>query len=132
LRLLLDTHIILWFATERDRLTPGELGAILEPNSDLAVSSVSIWELRIKWGRRYRSGDRKGPTDPSGLLVALREFGLTVLPLSAEHAAAALAIPLAHGDPFDDLLLTIAQETGRKLLTRDENLRGHPFAFHPD
>ena len=36
-----------------------------------------------------------------------------------------------HSDPFDELLLTVAQETSRKLLTRDEKLRGHPLAFHP-
>ena len=129
MRLLLDTHIVLWFATERERLSPGELGVILDPDNEITVSAVSIWELRIKWSRRYRSGQRKGPTNPIGLLTALREFGLTLIPLTAEQGASTLAIPLGHNDPFDELLLTVAQETGQKLLTRDGKLADHPLAF---
>ncbi len=132
MRFLLDTHMVLWFATDREHLTPGEFAAILDADNDPSVSVVSIWELRIKWDRRFRSGIRKGPIDPESLLVALKEFGLPVLPLTAEQSAAALKTPLLHSDPFDDLLLTIAQETGRKLLTRDEKLCGHPLAFHAD
>ncbi|MCA1661955.1 MAG: PIN domain-containing protein [Novosphingobium sp.] len=121
--------MVLWFATERERLNPSELGAILDPDNEITVSAVSIWELRIKWGRRYRSGHRKGPTDPVGLLSALREFGLAVIPLTAEQSAAMPKIPLGHNDPFDDLLLTVAQETDQKLLTRDDELADHPLAL---
>ncbi len=66
------------------------------------------------------------------MLDLVQALGIAVEPLSAEICASALSTPIAHKDPFDDLLLTIAQETGRKLLTRDEKLRGHPLAFHAD
>lgn len=132
MRLLLDTHIALWFATERDRLGPGELSAILDPDNEISVSAVSIWELRIKWNRWFRSGMRKGPFHPEGLLAAIQGFELTVISLTAEQSAAALNTPLAHNDPFDDLLLTVAQVTGQRLLTRDSELRGHPLTYFPD
>jgi PIN domain nuclease of toxin-antitoxin system len=122
--------MVLWFATERQRLKPGELGAILEPENEIGVSAVSIWELRIKWNRRYQSGMRKGPFHPEVLLEALSDFRLPVHALTAEQCAAQLDTPLVHNDPFDDLLLNVAQVTGHRLLTRDEKLRGHPLAFH--
>jgi PIN domain nuclease of toxin-antitoxin system len=55
---------------------------------------------------------------------------MPIEPLDALDAATALSVPMQHNDPFDALLLTIAQETGRKLITRDEKLRGYPLAFH--
>jgi PIN domain nuclease of toxin-antitoxin system len=130
LRLLLDTHIALWVSTEHESLSRGELATLIDPANELAVSAVSIWEMRIKWESRFRSGERKEPTNPLALLVALEALGLPVEPLDAVQAGTALNVPLQHNDRFDVLLLTIAQETGRKLLTRNEKLRGHPLAFH--
>jgi PIN domain nuclease of toxin-antitoxin system len=132
LKLLLDTHIAIWLAIKRERLSPSEFGCLVDPDNQLAVSAVSIWEARIKWNQFFQSGTRKGPVDPSEMLDLVRALGVTVEPLPAEICASTLATPLAHSDPFDDLLLTVAQETGRKLLTRDEKLRGHPLAFHPE
>lgn len=75
---------------------------------------------------------RKGPFHPEGLLNALGDFGLPVHALTAEQSATMLDSPLAHNDPFDELLLAVAQVTGHRLLTRDEKLRGHPLAYHAD
>ena len=130
MRLLLDTHIVLWFATERERLSRAELDVILDPHNDISVSAVSIWEMRIKWNRRFRSGLRKGPFHPEGLLAALNDFGLTVLSMTAQQCAATLHVPMAHSDPFDELLLTVAQETGQRMMTRDSDLRSHPLSFY--
>ena len=128
--LLLDTHIAVWLATDRNQLSLGELAAIIEPNNEIIVSAVSVWELSIKWQKFFRSGERKGPMDPSDFLLALSQMEMPVLSLTAELAAAQLSSPAAHGDPFDTMLLTIAQEANAKLLTRDEKLRGHPLAYH--
>jgi PIN domain nuclease of toxin-antitoxin system len=128
--ILLDTHITVWLATDHSRLRAGELAVILEPDNEIAVSTVSVWEVRIKWLKQFRSGERKGPIDPHDLLLAIRQMNIAVLPLSPEHAAAELQIPLSHRDPFDELLLSIAQELGGRLLTRDAELRGHPLAIH--
>lgn len=105
---------------------------LIDPAHDLAFSSVSIWELQIKWDRRFASGDRKLGVYPIDVLDGLRAVTIGALDLTPELAAAKLQFPLQHGDPFDTLLLTIAQETGRKLFTRDEKLRGHPLAFHAE
>jgi PIN domain nuclease of toxin-antitoxin system len=132
LRLLLDTHIAVWLAIKRERLSKAEFGQLANPDNQLAVSAASIWEARIKWSQFFRSGARKGPVDPGEMLDLVQALGIAVEPLSAEICASTLSTPLAHKDPFDDLLLTIAQETGRKLFTRDVKLRGHPQAFHAD
>lgn len=130
MRLLLDSHYCFWLALRHDRLTPGEFAMLIEPENDIAFPSVAIWELRIKWERRFMSGTRKGEANPQDVLDYLRNLELAAVDLTPEVAAASLATPISHGDPFDALLLTIAQETGRKLFTRDEKLRGHPLAFH--
>ena len=111
-------------------LTPAELAVVLEPDNDLAFASVAIWELQIKWERRFASGERKGAANPDDVLTYLRDLEMPAIDLTPELAAARLRDPVVHKDPFDALLLTIAQQTGRKLFTRDGKLRGHPLAFH--
>jgi PIN domain nuclease of toxin-antitoxin system len=130
--ILLDTHIAIWLASDISLLRQPELDVILAPDNNIAVSAVSIWEVRIKWAKRFSSGDRKGPVDPADLLAALREMNIAVLPLEADHTTIELQVALKHNDPFDHLLLTIAQETGRRLLTRDADLRGHPLALYAE
>lgn len=133
MRLLLDTHVSFWLVAERSRLSSNELSILADPLNGLCISAVSIWELRIKWNSFFTSGQRKGPADPAQFLEGARRLGLQVEPLLPEQGAAALLLhPMDHTDPFDDLLLSIAQETGRKLFTRDRKLRGHPLAFHAD
>lgn len=129
MRLLLDTHFAVWLATDRDKIRQAEMAAMMEPANELYVSAVSIWELRIKWNRRYRSGGRKGPGDPRQFFDSFREMGLPLISLEPEHAAAALDPPLLHPDPFDELLLTQAEQLGMKLFTRDTALLSHPLTY---
>lgn len=130
--ILLDTHIALWLATERTTLTFREMNFLADPRNNLRVSAVSLWELRIKWNSFFKSGDRKGPGNPSDVFGALIRMNVGMIALEPEHAAAALAHPLDHKDPFDELLLVQAQELGLKLITRDAKLRGHPLAYSPE
>lgn len=132
MRLLLDSHYCLWLTLRRDRLRKTEFAVIDNPDNDLAFSSVSLWELRIKWDKRYISGERKLDASPTDILDGLRAVAISAVDLSPELATTPLHTPIAHEDPFDSLLLTIAQETGRKLMTRDAKLRGHPMAYHVD
>ena len=131
MRLLLDSHFCLWLALKPDRLSILELATILEPDNDIAYPSVALWELRIKWDARFVSGERKGEANPTDILDALGAAGLVAIDLSPEIAVTPLSVSIPHRDPFDELLHVIAQETGRKLLTRDEKLQGHPLAYHP-
>ena len=117
---------------KRDALSVAELGSILEPDNDISFPSVAIWELRIKWEKRFVSGMRKGAASPEDVLQYLRSAEIPAIDLTCELASATLQDPIPHRDPFDALLLTIAQETGRKLMTRDEKLRGHQLAYHAD
>ena len=100
-----------------------------EPGTSLFLSAVSVWELRLKWHSFRISGARKGPVDPAAVAAFGTAIGWEPLPLTARHASAGLKYPLAHKDPFDELLLVQAQEEGMRLLTRDDKLAGHPSAL---
>jgi len=125
--LLLDTHFAFWVVADRDRLTGAELELVAGAN-ELVISSVSLWELRLKWHRLHPSGARKGPVDPGDLLEAISRGPYVLLSLTPGHAVVPLATPLQHSDPFDELLLAQAQAEGLRLLTRDRALLGHPLA----
>ncbi len=129
MKLLLDTHIAYWLAVERQALTGHEMAILTSVDHQLLISAVAIWELRLKWHSFYRSGVRKGPGDPTPVLGALRRIGLDILPLDPETAATPLLVPLAHKDPFDELLLVQAQQSGSRLFTRDRLLLAHPLAY---
>ena len=127
MRLLLDTHIAIWAATDEYDLSDGERAEIITVTP--VISAVSIWETRLKWRSFHASGDRKGIISPDKLLAFITTVGWTLLPLTAHHAVATLQHPLAHKDPFDELLLVQAQEEGLRLLTRDEKLARHPLTL---
>jgi PIN domain nuclease of toxin-antitoxin system len=71
----------------------------------------------------------QGPIAPNDVVAFAAAIGWELLPLTARHAAAPLAQPLTHKDPFDELLLVQAQEEGMRLLTRDAKLLGHPLVM---
>jgi PIN domain nuclease of toxin-antitoxin system len=123
--LLLDTHYVYALAANPAWLTEAER-AFLESYPDrFVVSAVSIWEIRLKWEALNASGDRKGPLDPQQALRVLSGQAVRFLDLTPAHAATALAEPVPHRDPFDELLLVQAQVEGLRLLTRDRALVGH-------
>ncbi len=128
MRLLLDTHIAVWAALDPDALTDGERRWLTGRDTELVLSAVAVWELRLKWHSLHISGARKGPVDPASVVAFAEAIGWELLPLTARHAAVELRQPLAHKDPFDELLLVQAQEGGMRLLTRDAKLAGHPYA----
>jgi PIN domain nuclease of toxin-antitoxin system len=131
LRLLLDTHIAVWAALDPDALTESERRRMADADTPLVLSAVAVWELRLKWHSFHISGGCKGPVAPAGVVAFAAALDWELLPLTARHAAAQLAPPLAHKDPFDELLLVQAQEEGMRLLTRDAKLLGHPLACAP-
>jgi PIN domain nuclease of toxin-antitoxin system len=127
--LLLDTHYVFAIAGSPGRLTGTELNFLAAWPDRFVISAVSIWEMRLKWNTLHTSGDRKGPLDPAQVMRILAGQNVDFLPLSATHAATPLHEPIAHGDPFDEILLVQAQTEGLKLLTRDGRLLGHPLAM---
>ena len=112
MQLLLDTHSLLWWATDDKRLGGAARQAIAAPANAVFVSAVTIWEVAIK----QALGRLRAPDIPE-LLV---EQGFRDLPLTVAHAWAAGALPPIHRDPFDRALVAQATLEGMVLVTADE------------
>ena len=115
MRLLLDTHVLLWWLNNDRRLGPHVRSLITDGHHDVLVSSVSVAEIAIK-----RSLGKI--TAPAELLNTLAEEGFQELPLLATHAAALEHLPLHHRDPFDRMLVAQA-------VTESLTLASHDAAF---
>ena len=122
MRLLLDTQIVLWLAAEPEKLPPGAVGLLADPDAGIAFSVVNLWEVAIK-----RSLNR--PTfqiNPRRLRERMITTGFTELAVTGEHALEVEHLPLIHRDPFDRLLVAQALTEGLTLLTTDRLLDGYP------
>lgn len=115
MRLLLDTHLLLWAAASSKRLPP-EAREILEDGTNEAYySAASIWEIAIK-----SSIARKDfRIDLDALRSALPKMQLVELPITASHAAGVTRLPPIHRDPFDRLLVAQSMAEPLTLLTND-------------
>jgi PIN domain nuclease of toxin-antitoxin system len=114
MRLLLDTHILLWWVTG-DRKLPKSLARTIESaDSDVAVSAASLWEIAIK--RALGRID----IDLEELTAAIAADGFAELPVRFAHTRALAGLPRLHDDPFDRMLIVQAVEEGRSLVTKDE------------
>lgn len=114
MRLLLDSHVVLWWLDDDPQLGAGAREMIAGAD-DVAVSVVTLWELGIK--------KALGKLDfPDDLDVCVEEEGFGLLPITAEHAVAAPTLPPHHGDPFDRMLLAQAISERRSIVTADEAL----------
>lgn len=118
MKLLLDTHLLLWAAGRPDLLSAEALALIGDTGSELAFSAVSLWEVAIK--------NALGRADFSVNLRALRrgllENGYREVPVLGEHALALETLPPHHRDPFDRMLVAQARIEGITLLTSDATL----------
>lgn len=124
MRLLLDTHALLWWLSADPTLSPTATEAIADGTNTVFVSAASAWEMAIK-----RSLGKL--TYPDELAEALAACGFQTLPISLAHALAAGALPRHHDDPFDRILIAQAQIEGLLLVTRDERIRRYPVATLP-
>ena len=121
MRLLLDTHILLWRLAGSDRLSAATLDLMDEQADELLASAASVWEVSIKWALRKGLADDM-PLSGQQFLAALGDAGIEVLPITAVHAAALDDLDLHHRDPFDRLLVATARVEGLTLLTSDTRL----------
>ena len=122
MKLLLDTHLLLWAAAQPERL-PEVARVLLEaPENELVFSVASIWEVAIK----SALGRDDFTVDAAVLRRGLIENGYLELPVAGEHAVAVSTLPLLHRDPFDRLLVAQAQIEGIMLLTVDPLVAAYP------
>ena len=115
MKLLLDTHLLLWAAGQPDRLSPAARTQIEAAQNELIFSAASLWEIAIKRGL----GREDFRVDGRLLRRGLLDNGYTELPISCEHVLAIDTLPPLHKDPFDRILLAQALAGGITLLTAD-------------
>ena len=122
MRVLLDTHLLLWAKAFPARLPEAARQLIIDPDTDVLFSAASIWEIAIKQSQR-REDFR---VDAAVLRGKLLDTDYTELPVLGEHAVATATLPLIHKDPFDRLLVGQAIVERVELLTVDEQLARYP------
>jgi PIN domain nuclease of toxin-antitoxin system len=121
LRLLLDTHILLWRLAGSDQLSAEALALMDERAERVFASTASVWEVAIKWALRKGTPDDM-PLSGREFAAALDQAGIEVLPIVPAHAAALDDLGMHHRDPFDRLLVATARCEGLTLLTSDAAL----------
>ena len=122
MRLLLDTHLLLWAATASDRLSRQALQRIGDESAELLFSAANIWEVAIK----SALGRPNFEFDAAVLRRALLENGYVEIAVSGVNASQVAALPHIHRDPFDRILIAQAAEEGALLLTVDRTIARYP------
>lgn len=112
MRLLLDTHALLWWLADNATLNPTARGAIADPANDVYVSAATAWEIAIK----QRLGKLDAPPDLEAQILG---NDLEPLPISIGHAVSAGSLPRQHDDPFDRMLIAQARMEQLAIVTRD-------------
>jgi PIN domain nuclease of toxin-antitoxin system len=116
MKLLLDTHLLLWAAGSPERLSRRARALMLDPSHDLVYSVASLWEVAIK----RALGRADFSVDARMLRRGLLDNGYVELSVLGPHALAVAHLPGLHRDPFDRMLLAQAQAESMTLLTSDE------------
>jgi len=124
MRLLLDTHLLLWAVASSRRLPAEARRLIDDPENDLFYSAASLWEIAIKSGLRRSDF----VVDVAALHAALAEMAFAELPVRAVHTLAVTRLPEVHRDPFDRMLVAQAVTEPLVLLTNDEIVARYPAA----
>jgi PIN domain nuclease of toxin-antitoxin system len=112
LRLLIDSHALLWHVLDDSRLGPIPTEAIEAADAEVLVSIASLWEIAIK----SALGKLNAPDD---LPERVQTLGFELLPVAAAHAWRVRELPHHHGDPFDRLLIAQAQTDSLPIMTAD-------------
>jgi PIN domain nuclease of toxin-antitoxin system len=115
MKLLLDTHLLLWAAGEPEKLSDEALRLIEAPDNELFFSAASLWEIAIK----SSLGQTDFVADARVLRRGLLDNGYSELPVVSEHAVAIVGLPAIHKDPFDRILIAQTMIEGITLLTVD-------------
>lgn len=118
MRLLLDTHLLLWAAGKEERLSAEARVLLMEPANELTFSAASLWEIMIKLGL----GRADFQVDPRLLRRRLLANGYEEVPVTSEHALELERLGSHHRDPFDRMLIAQARVEGSTLLTSDTTM----------
>ena len=114
-RLLLDTHVLLWWLSDDSRLGEASRQEISNPRNQVYVSAASTWEISIK----KSTGKLAAPEDLDAIVEC---EGFDKLPITLFHGDQAGLLPEHHKDPFDRMLVAQAQSDGLVIVTNDEKI----------
>jgi PIN domain nuclease of toxin-antitoxin system len=122
MKLLLDTHIFIWWVDQPEKLSHAALSALEDETNDLLLSVASVWEMQIK----IQLGKLKVSLPLGGLIKNQQETNeLTVLPVALNHILALDALPVEHKDPFDRLLVAQCIEEDLTLVSADSKFSAY-------
>jgi len=123
-RVLLDTHVFLWWNEDSPELSKKAIRILADPANILLLSVASAWEIAIK----AQSGKLRLPEDAAKYMrTRTAHYGMEILPIQLAHALALASLPLLHRDPFDRILIAQSQEERLPLLTSDPAIRSYPI-----
>lgn len=122
MKLLLDTHLLLWAAGQPHKLSFDARRLLEDENNELLFSAANLWEITIK--RMLGRDDFR--VEPSVLRRGLFDNGYREIPITSEHAITVAGLPPIHKDPFDRILVAQAVAEGVTLLTADELVAKYP------
>lgn len=126
MRLLLDTHVLLWAAAGSERLSDDSRELLEDPRNEVRYSAASLWEIAIKSAIRRKDFRVDLPL----LQATLPAMGIVELPVSGAHALAVATLPPLHRDPFDRLLIAQGLVEGLTLVTHDAAIRRYSVESH--
>ena len=117
---LLDTHSFLWSAFSSRKLSRKASEAIVDPGNDICISTISFWEVSLKYALKKIELD---VITPEELPDIAEQMGYSVLPLNSTEAASFHRLPLGvHKDPFDRMLIRQAVTQHRTLISKDTDI----------
>ena len=122
MRILLDTHALLWWLEGDPRIERKAHDLIADPAHDILVSIASLWEIVVK----VRVG--KLEADIRDIVAAINAQGFETLEIRPEHLEELVRLPRHHRDPFDHLLIAQAIAEGLTLLSEDQHVSAYPVA----
>ena len=117
MRVLLDSHVVIWAVDDPSKLSPQAVTALKDPANELLLSAATIWEISIKVGLKKLA---LSTSYGQWMKRAIADLGLTLLPITVEYADVQAGLPGHHGDPFDRLLAAQAQVENISLVSADE------------
>lgn len=125
MRLLLDTHILLWYLDDNENLSTPQRAQIEDRRNQVAVSAASLWEITIK----VSIGKLELIDDIITIENILRQQGIEILPIQATHLQRLLSLPFHHRDPFDRLIIAQALAQEMTLVSNDSAFSAYPVSL---
>ena len=123
MRLLLDTHVLLWMHDEIEKLSSAAVDALTSTENSLHLSTASIWEIQVK----FKSGKLKLAKPIDEILdEQIAANDLSILPLERRHAVNVINLPSTHKDPFDRMIISQAMVENMTILTADPKFSEYP------